>query len=205
MSKLSSKLATATFNFRDVTVSLDGESGRKRDELYARLTELVTVAAKDARLTKSSGEAEELHEQIQVLEDKIREHLITLRFVPAGIDKWNEITGLNPPRDNIAIDQARGYNVADVAKATATWTGSLVDTDSVEEGTDPATWPTEKIEAGEWASLWSKLTGGEFNQIWVTVLQLNEIDSMNRTAFLGRGSTTTLVSDETSDSPATSE
>lgn len=190
MSKLRKSLDKATFRFEDVDVCLDGEAGVARDRLYQELGE----AAEAPRLTMGPPATVEVQSRIDALEETMRESLVTLRFRALSFDRWNAIIALRPPREGVAIDSRKGYDIVGVTKAAAEASGWVVDGDT-----------TESIPADEWADLWDNLSGGDFDRVWQAVTRLNETDGWAGVAFLKKDSTKTPDSTGTSDSPATSE
>lgn len=185
MSKLRKSLDKASFRFEDVDVCLDGEAGVERDALYKELGDAANGSFKDVT---------EVQARIDVVEDRMRDELVTLRFRTLSFDRWNAIIALRPPRDGVVIDQRKGYDIVGVTKAAAEASGWVVDGDS-----------TESIPADEWSDLWGNLSGGDFDRIWGAVTRLNETDGWAGVGFLKKGSTKTPDSTGTSDSPATSE
>lgn len=181
MSKLRNSLNKATFRYEDVDVCLDGELGVERDRFYKELGDL--GAAK-------LDEVAAVQVKIDALENAMRDDLVTLRFRAVSFDKWNGIIAKRPPRDGVAIDQRKGYNIVAVTKDAAEVSGWVVDGDS-----------TETIPADEWADLWANLSGGDFDRIWGAITRLNESDGWAGVGFLKKGSTKTPVSTGTSSLP----
>jgi hypothetical protein len=190
MSKLRKSLDKATFRFEDVDVCLDGEASVERDRLYKELGE----AANTPRLTMSPPPIAEVQARIDALEDSMRESLVTLRFRTLSFERWNAIIALEPPREGVAIDARKGYNIVTATKRAAEASGWSVDGDS-----------TEPVALDEWKDLWEKLSGGDFDRIWGAVTRLNETDGWAGVGFLKKDSTKTPDSTGTSDLPATSE
>jgi len=190
MSKLRKSLDKATFRFEDVDVCLDGEASVERDQLYKELGE----AANAPRLTMGPPPIAEVQSRIDALEDTMRESLVTFRFRALSFDRWNAIIALRPPREGVAVDARKGYDIVGATRAAAEASGWVVDGDS-----------TESIPADEWADLWEKLSGGDFDRVWQAITRLNETDGWAGVAFLKKDSTKTPDSTGTSDSPATSE
>lgn len=190
MSKLRKSLDKATFRFEDVDVCLDGEAGVERDGLYRELGE----AADKPRLTMGPPATVEVQARIDALEEKMRESLVTLRFRTLAFERWNAIIALRPPREGVAIDSRKGYDIVGVTKAAAEASGWVVDGDK-----------TESIPTDEWADLWANLSGGDFDRVWGAVTRLNETDGWAGVGFLKKDSTKTPDSTGTSDLPVTSE
>lgn len=190
MSKLRKSLDKATFRFKDVDVCLDGELSVERDRLHVELGEAVDVP----RVTMGPSPVVAVQERIDALEDRMRADMVTLRFRALSFDRWNGIIALRPPREGVAIDSRKGYDIVGVTKAAAEASGWVVDGDK-----------TEPVPADEWADLWDKLSGGDFDRIWGAVTRLNETDGWAGVGFLKKDSTKTPDSTGTLDSPATSE
>lgn len=190
MSKLRKSLDKASFRFEDVDVCLDGEASVERDRLYKELGDAVNAP----RLTMGPPATVEVQGRIDALEETMRDSLVTLRFRALSFDRWNGIIALEPPREGVAVDARKGYNIVAATKRAAEASGWVVNGDT-----------TESIPADEWSDLWENLSGGDFDRIWGAVTRLNETDGWAGVAFLKKDSTKTPASTGTSVSPATSE
>jgi len=172
MSKLKNKTDKATFRYRDVTVMLDGEKAAERDALMEAIAN--SQEPVDARLGKDP--AAEARKALAALEDEMREALVTVRLRALPTDKWNALAAKHAPREGVAIDQRKEYNVVEVTKAAVEAAGHLF-----EDG------KTEPIEADEWPAFWEKLSGGDFDRFWIAVMTLNEQDGWMGVDFLKKG------------------
>lgn len=190
MSKLRRSLDKATFRYEDVTISLDGELGVERDELYEELS--AASASTDFRLGQVPGVG--VKARIDALEDRMRDDLVTLRFRTLPFAAWNAIIAKHPPRDGVSIDARKGYNIVAATKEAAEASGWVYD-----EGR------TEPITADDWSDLWANLSGGDFDRIWGVVTRLNETNGWAGVDFLKKDSTKTPTSAGTSVSPEPSE
>lgn len=190
MSKLRKSLDKASFRYEDVDVCLDGDLSVERDRLLRELGDAADVP----RTTMGPHPTAEIQAKIDVLEAAMRDDVVTLRFRALSFDRWNGIIALRAPREGVAVDARKGYDIVGVTKAAAEASGWLVDGDA-----------TESISSDEWADLWDKLSGGDFDRIWGAVTRLNETDGWAGVGFLKKGSTKTPDSTGTSGSPATSE
>lgn len=191
MSKLRKSLDKASFRYEDVDVCLNGEASVERDRLYRELSD----AADAPQVTMGPVAAvAEVQGRIDALEDSMRDELVTLRFRALSFDRWNQIIALRPPREGVAIDARKGYDIVSATKDAAEVAGWVVNGDT-----------TESIPADEWADLWENLSGGDFDRIWGAVTRLNESDGWAGVGFLKKDSTKTPDSTGTSDLPATSE
>lgn len=186
MTKLRKALDKATFRYEDVLISLDGELGVERDALYQELKE---VASQPVR-TMGPLPTAEVQERIDALEDRMREDLVTLRFRTLSTNKWNTLIALNPPRDGVALDARKGYNIVAVTKAAAEASGWVYDDGK-----------TEPVTVDEWSDLWENLSGGDFDRIWGAITRLNESSGWAGVDFLKKGSARTPDSIGTSGSP----
>jgi hypothetical protein len=185
MSKLRKSLDKASFRYEDVDVCLDGEAGVERDMLYKELGDISAAKLDEVAAVQA---------KIDALEDTMRDALVTLRFRALSFDKWNGICAKRGPREGVAIDARKGYDIVAVTKDAAEVSGWVVDGDT-----------TETIPADEWADLWENLSGGDFDRIWGAITRLNESDGWAGVGYLKKGSTKTPDSTGTSDLPATSE
>lgn len=190
MSKLRRSLDKATFRYEDVTVSLDGELGVERDELYKELE--AAAASTDFRLGQVPGV--EVKARIDALEERMRDALVTFRFRTLAFEAWNAVCAKHPPREGVSIDGRKGYNIVAATKEAAELSGWVYD-----DGR------TEPVTADEWADLWQNLSGGDFDRIWGAITRLNETNGWVGVDFLKKGSTKTPASAGTSVSPEPSE
>ncbi|MGY2747206.1 hypothetical protein [Arthrobacter sp. UYCu723] len=172
MSKLKQKTDRATFKYRDVTVMLDGEKAVERDALI-ELTQAAEPPA-DSRLGKDP--AAEAKKKLAALEDEMRESLVTIRIRALDTDRWNAICAAQPPREGVALDRPKGYNVVEVTKAAVEAGGHMI-----EDG------KTEPVDPTEWPAFWESLSGGDFDRFWFAVYGLNEQDGWLGVDFLKKG------------------
>lgn len=173
MSTLKNKTDKATFRYRDVTVMLDGEKAAERDALIASIAD--TQDPGDLRLGKDP--VAEARKALAKLEDEMRDALVTVRLRALPTDKWNAITAQFPPRENVAIDANKQYNIVEVTKATVEASGHLI----LDNG------KTEPVEADEWPAFWEALSGGDFDRFWIASYTLNEQDGWMGVDFLKKG------------------
>jgi hypothetical protein len=169
MSKLKQKTDKATFRYRDVTVMLDGEKAVERNALL----EAVGAAAEAPDLRLGEDPVKAARAALAVLEDEMRESLVTFRLRALPTDKWNAIIAKFPARENNALDARKGYNIVEVTKATVESSAHLI-----EDG------KTEPVEPDEWPALWASLSGGDFDRFWFATYGLNEQDGWLGTDFL---------------------
>jgi hypothetical protein len=172
MSKLKGKTDKATFRYRDVTVMLDGEKAAERDALIEAIA--ASQDPVDSRITVDP--AADARKALAALEDEMREALVTVRLRALPTDKWNAIVAKFPPRDGVAADQRKGWDVVEVTKAAVEAGGHLI-----EDG------KTEPVDADEWPAFWESLSGGDFDRFWIAAYTLNEQDGWMGVDFLKKG------------------
>src|SRR5439155_24394318 len=116
------------FRYEDVDVCLDGEASVERDRLYRELGEAVDAP----RVTMGPPPVAEIQARIDALEDSMRDDIVTLRFRALSFDRWNAIIALESPREGVAIDSRKGYNIVSVTKRSAEASGWVVGGDTTE-------------------------------------------------------------------------
>lgn len=205
MSSLSQKLAGAKFAFKDLSFCVDGTLNKQRDELMVQLalaqrTEEQKAGDKRINLTP----VQDIKEQIAAVEDRMREHLITVRLTAVNNGLWQKWILQNPPRKNNALDQSLGYNTDVFFDTALRASGKYVEQLIVDdEGADSS--ELSDISPSEWGEILEVITAGDWDRICTTLLTLNQKDGQRGTDFLLNGSRVTPNSEPTSDSPATSE
>src|SRR5213595_2415450 len=113
MSKLRKSLDKASFRYEDVDVCLNGEASVERDRLYKELAD----AADLPRVTMGPIAAvAAVQAKIDALEAEMRDDLVTLRFRALSFDRWNGIIALRAPREGVALDARKGYDIVSVTK-----------------------------------------------------------------------------------------
>jgi hypothetical protein len=187
MSSLRKKLDKATFRFEDVDVCLNGELAGQREALLEKMQEVAEGPVEVRMGMAPQLPHQAVREEIDALEEEMRDQLVTLRFRTLSFEKWNNLLAKHPPRDGLPLDARKGYNVVAVTKEAAEHSGWLV-----ENGTP------ESIAPEEWSELWANLSGGDFDRIWGVITRLNESNGWVGVDFLKKGSGKTPSSTETS-------
>jgi hypothetical protein len=159
---LLARAAAAPRPSRDVDVNLDPTVSERIAELEAELELITDPRLGDARPGK-------IHEQIDHLRVESADALVTLRFTQLPGQDWSELTARSPMRVDVAIDRTYGYNYHEVCKAAAVKAGVRV----VGDGTEPLT-------GEQWTSLWTVLSGHEFERICSVIWELNEWEPQQR-------------------------
>lgn len=197
MSVLSKKLANRTFAHRDITICLNGELTLERDRAMADL--MATQRAKDddkqgdLRLGQDLvGDARRVVEEI---EDRMREHSITLRVTAVSFGEYNKFVIQNPPRKGFAGDQSFGFNTETFFMNVAKRTAVFVDDDGSEH----------EIADDEWALIKESITDGDHDRIAGAIIDINRREGQRGVDFLSPGSAKTPASSEMSGSPETTE
>lgn len=102
-----------------------------------------------------------------------------LRFRPMDGMEWAAETDLHPPRPNVAIDRAYGYNIRSLTKGAAPQSGVLVvDGEERKLRVDPPVQRKRGEKApervDEWGALFKALSGHDFKRITDAIWSLNE-------------------------------
>jgi len=179
MSKVSQKLKSAKFPFKDVSISLDRALGAERDELLqarpplaARAAAVVEEKAPDARLGGPSvaKELQKLDKKIADVETAMRDSAITLRITGVSFGTYNEYIAANPPREGKQEQFNSSTFYIYVARRTAQ---SLEDDGTLEPVTDT-----------EWDDIEANLTDGEHDRIAMAVVAVNRTEGLRGVDFL---------------------
>jgi hypothetical protein len=198
MSALSEKLAKKKFAHRDITLCLDGTLSLKRDEAMEELAKLARStengkSAPDARL--SADPVLTATKLVESIEDEMRANSITLRITAVSFGEYNKFIIQNKPRKDSEADRSFGFNTQEFFLFVARRTGTYID----EAGNENA------IDKAEWDAIEESLTDGDHDRIAGAILDINRREGQRGVDFLSRDSATTPDSDETSESPETSE
>lgn len=162
---------------RDVTVCLDGEIVRERDELLEALEAAKKKDASDARLAGPNDQhTAPIQERLEALTEAAKASLVVLRFTRLDGSKWAELTSLHPVRVGVQIDMHYGYNYDAVCGAAAAESGVRV------EGDDEVPMTPE-----QWVKLLEVLSGNEVQAIRDVVWGLNEYEPAQRLGELVKG------------------
>lgn len=89
--------------------------------------------------------------------------LVTLKFTELPGATWAGITLRNPPRVDVPVDLAKGYNLHAATQFAAAESGVLVD--GGEE---------QKLTEDQWRGIWDALSGADFQSVIDVVWSLNE-------------------------------
>lgn len=184
---LADKISKRTFPTKDVVLCLDAALAAERDALVADLAQ----ARKSGEGRLASSPVEKLTKQINELEERMRDSLVTIRVAGLPFAEYNKIMRAHPPRKG----KQEAYNVETFFPDVVYKSGSLVEGDEVTKLSEsPRT---------EWDALVEVLTDKEFDTLVEGVIATNR--TMQEVGFLARGSATTAASSEISESPEPSE
>lgn len=184
---LSDKLAHRTFPTKDVTLCLDAALSSERD---AAMAELVKARQTDSgRL--ASNTAGRIQKQINEIEARMRDSLVTLRIVGLPFAEYNKCVHANPPRKG----KQESFNPTTFFLYVARKSAKYID-----ENGDP-----QDISSEDWEALEASLTDGEHDNLANAVIEVNRTQGLQGVGFLGRASATTRDSSEISEPPAPSE
>lgn len=188
MSSFAEKLAAAKQNrpTKDVQVTLDADVSAERERLAAEIDAADIAAAQDSRLGVDPAEGSRgLREELDALNERAKESLITIRFTRMAGSAWAELTSKNPVRLEVPIDRHYGYNYDAVCFAAAAATGVCIEGDEI-----------EVLSPESWADLLEELSGHEVGLIRDAIWELNEFAPAQRVQELVKGSGVTTRSDK---------
>lgn len=159
---------------RIVTVALDQDVSQRLADLEEQL-EQEKKKPTDGRLTKKSPLAA-LVEQIDKVKAEFVDTLVDLKFTRILGSDWNDLTIVNPPREDSLPDKVFfGYNMHAVTRAAALLNGVIVEDDGTEHA------PTEE----QWNQIFELVSGKDLENIADAVYALNEGES-ERAVELGK-------------------
>lgn len=158
---------------RTVTVSLDRDVTEKLHELEAQL-EYEKEQPQDGRLSKKSPIAA-LQKQIEDVQADYVGTLVDLKFTRMLGSDWNDLTIVNPPREDSLPDKVIfGYNIHAVTRAAAVRSGIVV-----QDGEE------RELNEEQWNDVFLLLSGKHHEDVANAIYALNEGDS-NRAVELGK-------------------
>ena len=120
------------------------------------------MASIDELLSAAKAKRETAPES-DVVEVLLGGELVAFKFTEMPGDEWSELTVHNPPREDVPVDQVRGYDVYAVTRRAAAVNGVLVDGDS-----------ESPVSADQWEQIWPLLSAPDFQDICGSVWKLNE-------------------------------
>lgn len=183
MTSLDELLDSASPQSSDVSISLDGALAAERDRLVAEAHAAIKNAGNDDRLGQKPR-AVELTEQVQELEAQLRDRLITIRITQMPGSAWAALKAQHPVGKSPGpYDKAQGYNVEAVARKALMSHGARVVGDE-----------TEKLTAAQWQKLFDTVSGGDFQNLILETLNVNQLKSQITVANLSKGSRRTTDS-----------
>lgn len=119
--------------------------------------------AAEAKTAELQARLDDLTKQIEALHEQMAADLVTFRFTALAPGEWDEITMHSFPRDGVAEDAGRTYNMEEVCKIAAKRSGVLVTGDT-----------TEPISGEDWDRIWKLLRGSMKVEVKSTIWVLNE-------------------------------
>lgn len=155
--ELDALLASASAPTADASICLRGDLRAKWESLN---TELEQAESRESlKLTGTPSEAKALREELDALEDEMRDSTLTLTFQGIGRKAWRELEAKHSPREGDEVDRFYGFN-----------------SDTLFDEAIPACLKAPEIEAAKFLELLGKLTAAQYEKLAVTVLNLNRQD-----------------------------
>jgi hypothetical protein len=107
---------------------------------------------------------EEIAVELEAVQAKAAEFLVTFRFTALHGFEWADLCAHSAPREGVAEDAGRSYNLDEVTKAAASRSGSRV-------GDDGA---LVDVTAEQWQAVWETLPAPGLTAIKMNLWYLNE-------------------------------
>jgi hypothetical protein len=107
--------------------------------------------------------ADQLEAEIEDVNASVADSLVTFRFTALDGWEWQDITAHSVPRDGVAEDSGRPYNMDEVCKIAATRSGVILNRDT-----------TSPVTAEEWERVWKIAPAPSLSAIKFRVWYLNE-------------------------------
>lgn len=169
---------------RTVTVTLDQDVSERLRQLEAQLEE-EKQRPQDGRLSKKSPIAA-LQQEIESVKAEYVDTLVDLRFTRMLGSDWNDLTIVNPPREDSLPDKVIfGYNIHAVTRAAATRSGVVLEDDGERTLTEE-----------EWNDLFVLLSGKDHENVANAIYALNEGET-ERAVELGKALRDATLASET--------
>lgn len=159
---------------RTVTVTLDQDVSMRLAKLEEQL-EQEKQKPLDGRLAKKSPIAA-LMQEIEKVQGEFADTLVDLKFSRILGTDWNDLTVVNPPREDSLPDRVVfGYNVHAVTRAAAVTSGVVLEDDGSERA----------LSEEQWNELFTLVSGKDNEKITNAIYALNEGES-ERAVELGK-------------------
>lgn len=140
-----------------VTICLDGELQQQWDDLHDQLTRAAVKATRVAEPSLADlGEAAELTEQIELLEEQLSGRQITFGLEAMSHTDYRMLVDDHPPRPDHDVDKSNGFNVATLFPV-------LVRVCTVEP----------VLDDDDWDLLLEALSSGQFDSLVTAALVVN--------------------------------
>lgn len=155
------KIAKAKLPTKDVEICLQTDLQERYEALHEQMAEAYARERADKRLN-SAGESKRIAQQIEALQEQMREYTITFRIRSLG-RRWQHLVDQHPPREGNTEDLFLGYNpesFGDAAIRACTAEPADLDDEDWDDllGTDEAD---------------GKLTAAQYKDLWDAVLDMN--------------------------------
>jgi len=142
------------------------------------------------KLKRANDALLKLHEQLQALEEREREHLHTFLLTKLPGVEWNDLSDKFPPRDGVEFDVEVGYDHQAVAlqaarKNTVDVKEPLADGEQRAEGgtyveIDGVTYRGEPLDKEDWDFIEEIAAGWDIANLVNVELQLNVLQASSR-------------------------
>jgi hypothetical protein len=154
-------------------------------------------AGADEALAPITAQLADIETRREQLTEQAVEFLVTFRFTALdGVD-WNDITAHSAPREGVAEDAGRDYNLDEVARIAAARSGARL----LPDGT------TEALTAEEWDEVWATCPSPGLHSMKIALWYLNEYswEAARRAAGVAARKVSTARPAATPTSPTTSD
>lgn len=150
---------------QDIDDALERDLEQMKGDLRAgdaRPEQLRTAAVKDAEPVQAR--LDEVGTELERVQAQAAEFLVTFRFTALHGFEWADLCAHSVPREGVAEDAGRSYNLDEVTKAAATRSGVRVGDDGT----------LIEVAAEQWQAVWETLPAPGLTAIKMNLWYLNE-------------------------------
>jgi hypothetical protein len=165
LERLRNEVRDLTGQIEDIDASLASTLETLKVDLRAsdsRPATVQTAAAEEK--APIVAQLEQVQTELEQVQNQAAEFLVTFRFTALHGFEWADLCAHSIPREGVAEDAGRAYNLDEVTKAAATRSGVRV----LDDG------QTIAVTVEQWQAVWETLPAPGLTQVKMAVWYLNE-------------------------------